>query len=278
MYPNVVGREYRSSTRHYNIRPHNRVRQFAHKFISWVDPYHIYAILPSEIPVPKEASMKQLLLLLTLLGYITMTHATPLSTQQIDQIYKECQLENVLNKELFTKAYRGYNKLKQGKKITAQDRLTIIDFTKPSTEKRLYVISLKKKKLLYNSYVAHGKNSGYTYAKQFSNSNGSLQSSLGFYRTLTTYYGKHGYSLKLRGLEPGINDKAEQRAIVIHGADYVSASFIKKHGRLGRSWGCPALPQHLKTEIINTIKGGSCLFIYAEDATYTENSKLLTNK
>lgn len=222
--------------------------------------------------------MKQLLMLLLLLVVTSIAQPAVLTTQMIDTLYRQCQLEKVINRALFEKAYRGYYKLKQSKTITAPNKLTIIDFSLPSTAKRLYVISLKEKRLLYNCHVAHGRNSGNNYAKTFSNSEGSLQSSLGFYRTLTTYYGKHGYSLKLRGLEPGINNNAERRAIVIHGADYVSASFIKKYGRLGRSWGCPALPQHLNKEIINAIKSGSCLFIYAKDTAYKKNSSLLVDE
>jgi hypothetical protein len=123
--------------------------------------------------------------------------------------------------------------------------------------------------------VAHGKNSGENIADSFSNDSKSLKSCLGFFLTAETYTGKHGYSLKLDGLEPGINDNARQRAIVIHGADYVSASFAQQHGRLGRSWGCPALPTDRSKEIIDKISQGSCLFIYGNDPKYLKNSKIL---
>jgi len=140
--------------------------------------------------------------------------------------------------------------------------LSIIDFTIPSTEKRLWIIDLKNAKVLHHTLVAHGRNSGELYAKKFSNTPESNQSSLGFYRTGQTYIGKNGLSLKLYGLEPGVNDRAESRAIVIHSANYVSESFIKKYGRLGRSFGCPAIPVDNHKEIINTLAGGSCLYIH----------------
>jgi hypothetical protein len=120
---------------------------------------------------------------------------------------------------------------------------------------------MDKNKILFNSLVAHGKNSGDLYAEQFSNKNESFQSSLGFYITNETYIGEHGLSLKLDGLERNKNDNARNRAIVIHGADYVSNDFIKKHNRLGRSFGCPSLPTEVSEKIITTIKNKSCLFI-----------------
>ncbi len=193
------------------------------------------------------------------------------SMKDNDQLWKECKLEKILSKALFDRAMSGYTKIGQrGKNI-----LTIIDFNKPSTEKRLFVIDLKRKELLYHSFVAHGKNSGANYAKHFSNQSKSLKSCLGFFITGETYYGKHGYSLRLDGLEKGINDNARKRSIVMHGADYVSQDFIDKHGRLGRSWGCPALPVDISREIIDCIANGSCLFIFAEDKVYLEKSVLL---
>lgn len=218
--------------------------------------------------------MKKTLLLLLIFFTLGCSTSQNYNSKSSETLFKECKLEGTLSKELFAKALHGYNQLQKSGKIKKSATLSIIDFSKASTEKRLYVISLKDKKLLYNTYVSHGKNSGDNYAKKFSNKEGSLQSSLGFYRTLSTYYGKHGYSLKLKGLEKDINHNAESRAIVIHGADYVSSSFIKQYGRLGRSWGCPALPQNLKKEIIDTIKGGSCLFIYARNTQYQKSSKL----
>jgi hypothetical protein len=153
--------------------------------------------------------------------------------------------------------------------------ITIIDFSKPSTRERLFVIDLENKKVLYKSLVAHGKNSGANMASSFSNSPRSLKSSLGFYRTAETYSGKWGYSLKLDGLEPGFNDNARRRSIVIHGADFVSYQVAKDCGLLGRSYGCPALPIEKTKPIIDKISKGTCLFIYAKDQKYLKSSTIL---
>lgn len=185
-------------------------------------------------------------------------------------LYQELGLHDV-NFQAFNQAITGYNKIPQHKK----EILTLIDFTKPSTEERLYVFDLKQKKLLFKTHVAHGRNSGANYATSFSNKNGSNKSSLGFYLTAETYQGKNGYSLKLDGLERGINDKARERAIVIHGATYANPSTSASMGRLGRSLGCPALPVKLNKPVIDTIKDGSVLFIYATDSDYTENSRYI---
>lgn len=189
-------------------------------------------------------------------------------------LYREMKLENILNYEAFLQAIAGYNKIEKKKK----EIITVIDFTRPSTEKRFYVLDLKHKKLLFHTLVSHGKNSGGNYATSFSNQNGSYKSSLGFYRTENTYQGKNGYSLILEGLEKGINDRAKERAIVVHGAPYSNPSVIASGGRLGRSFGCPALPQALSTPIINTIKGGSLLFIYANNSDYLSQSTILSTE
>ena len=196
----------------------------------------------------------------------TNEHSDP-----IKDLYNEMQLSNVVKWEAFENAMLGYNQLNPKNK----NILTIIDFTLPSTEKRMYVIDLKAKKLLFHNIVSHGRNSGEKFAVSFSNRHGSFQSSLGFYQTEGTYQGGNGYSLRLNGLEKGINDQALARAIVIHGADYCSQSVINATGRLGRSYGCPALPRELNKPIINTIKDGSLLFIYAKNRDYLASSKLL---
>jgi hypothetical protein len=140
----------------------------------------------------------------------------------------------------------------------------------------LYVVDLKNYQVLYKTYVAHGRNSGTVMANSFSNNPSSYKSSLGFYKTLDTYVGKHGYSLKLEGLEKGINDNADERAIVMHGADYVNPSYIPKLGYIGRSQGCPAVSNKEAAPIINTIKNGSCLFIYSPDGVYQQRSSILS--
>jgi len=163
--------------------------------------------------------------------------------------------------ESFSIALEGFYKLKRNGQVT-KDILTLIDFSMSSNSKRLWVIDLTTNKVLFNSLVAHGKNTGEEFASYFSNKAESFQSSLGFYATAEVYNGKHGMSLKLDGLQKGLNDKARERAVVVHGADYVSENFIKNHKRLGRSQGCPALPVELNEKIINVIKDKSCLFIY----------------
>jgi hypothetical protein len=193
----------------------------------------------------------------------------------IHQLWSDCKLKETISFEVFKTVLLGQQKIKN---LYKKNLLTIIDFSKPSTEKRFFVIDLESKRLIYKCFVAHGKNSGDIYARSFSNQTGSLKSSLGFFLTAETYYGDHGYSLRLEGLEKGINDNARAREIVIHGAEYVSEESIKKYGRLGRSWGCPALPVDISKEIIDKISGGSCLFIYADDIYYRENSAFFNRK
>ena len=178
------------------------------------------------------------------------------------------------NLQSFTEALKGFNLLKE-KGLVSKNILTLIDFSMSSNAKRLWVIDLTTNKILYNSLVAHGRNTGDEYAKNFSNAPESYQSSLGFYATGEIYSGKHGKSLRLDGLEKGINSNARDRAVVIHGANYVSNSFIQNNKRLGRSLGCPALPMDLSNEIIQTIKDKSCLFIYYPSKAYKQTSKLL---
>jgi len=175
-----------------------------------------------------------------------------------------------LKREIFTKAVIGLQNFKKAKLISPEKSIiSIVDFGKASNYKRLWVIDLKSKKLLFQTYVAHGRGSGNERAEVFSNTVNSFQSSLGFYITANTYTGKHGLSLKLKGLDAGYNTNAYDRAIVVHGADYVSTDFLKAHGRLGRSHGCPALPVELTPAIINTIKNKSLLYIDGNVNSYT---------
>ncbi|HZF10500.1 MAG TPA: murein L,D-transpeptidase catalytic domain family protein [Thermoanaerobaculia bacterium] len=153
-----------------------------------------------------------------------------------------------------------------------EDLLTLIDYSLPSTEPRLWVLDLAHGKVLFHEIVAHGQGSGENRATRFSNAEGSLQTSLGLFKTGGTYEGKNGYSLKLLGLDPGINDRAEERKIVMHGAWYVSPEQIRRYGRLGRSWGCPALSQASAHPVIDTIKGGSFVFAYAADPAWRQAS------
>ena len=186
-------------------------------------------------------------------------------------LYRSMQLEGVVNWKAFRQAVAGYYKIDNRKR----EVLTLIDFSRPSTAKRLFVFDMRERKVLFSSVVSHGKNSGDNYATSFSNECGSYKSSLGFYLTESTYQGKNGYSLILNGLEKGINDRARERAIVMHGAAYADPSVVSRGGRLGRSFGCPAVPQKLSRPIIDAIKGGSVMYIYAETPEYLAHSSVL---
>ncbi|MFD1468149.1 murein L,D-transpeptidase catalytic domain family protein [Hymenobacter caeli] len=172
--------------------------------------------------------------------------------------------------DVFEKAMTGYLNLKQTNRLaTDKQLLTVVDFDLPSTEKRLWVVDLASHQVLFHTLVAHGHNSGENQATAFSNTDASNMSSLGFYVTGREYQGKHGHSLRLAGLDEGFNTNAAARAVVMHGADYVSEEFIKANGRLGRSLGCPALPMDQYAQIIAAVNGGTCLFIHKSDAGYS---------
>lgn len=185
-------------------------------------------------------------------------------------LFEELKLDGRVSRNAFKQAITGYYKINNRRK----EILTLIDFSKASTEERLFVIDMKQHKLLFSSVVAHGRNSGDNYATSFSNKSGSYKSSLGFYLTNETYNGGNGYSLRLDGLEKGINDNARERAIVMHGAAYAHPSTTRS-GRLGRSFGCPAIPPALTRPIIDAIKDGSVMFIYAPQKEYMTKSNFL---
>ncbi len=177
--------------------------------------------------------------------------------------------DNPISFEAFNKAYEGYMNLKEAGKLSVTDVISIIDFSLISTARRLWVIDLAEKKVLFNTQVAHGQGSGDDYATDFSNDEQSHQSSIGFYVTKSTYGGKHGTSLTIAGLDKGFNDNAEARNVVIHPANYCSPGYLAHNKRIGRSWGCPAVSPQVAQPIINTIKGGTMLFIYAPQARYS---------
>ncbi|GGG45568.1 murein L,D-transpeptidase catalytic domain family protein [Epilithonimonas arachidiradicis] len=194
-----------------------------------------------------------------------------------EEIYKELQFtDETLNFEVFEKAFWGFQNLKRsGKLRPSAELLSVCDFSLSSNRKRLWVIDLGEKKVLFNTLVAHGKGTGEEFATSFSNTEDSHQSSMGFYVTEQTYTGDNGYSLRLFGMDRGYNDAALERCIVMHGAKYVSEDFIKSEKRLGRSWGCPAVPTSLAKPIIDTIKNRTCLFIYFPDQNYLASSQWL---
>lgn len=215
-----------------------------------------------------------------LIGFgITLTLLTVFSTPSYSQeltdqpIIKQA-IKQDLNPNVARLALKAYNKA-EAQGLSHSHILTVIDYSKPSSEKRMWVFDLDKQKLLYHNVVAHGSGSGDKYATSFSNQDGSHKSSIGLYLTKGTYFGHDGYSLRLDGLEKGFNDHALARAIVMHGASYAAPSFIPKYGRLGRSWGCPAVPLNLVKPIVNTIKNGSLIFVYANSANYLHHSKYL---
>lgn len=192
-------------------------------------------------------------------------------------LYDSLKLNELgLSLDVLEYAYKGYEYLLNKGAVRNSDIITVVDFSQSSFKKRMYIIDVKNYKVLVNTYVAHGKNTGLQYAKEFSNRPESLQSSLGFYVTKATYTGKHGLSLRLDGKEPGFNNNAENRAIVVHGAEYIGAHRLNAP-YMGRSFGCPAVPQAQASKVINTIKDGTVLFIYHPSANYLNGSKILNS-
>lgn len=196
--------------------------------------------------------------------------------EDISFLYTSLKLHQLgLSKKAFDYACKGYRLLLKKKLISQQAYLAICDFSQSSNNKRLYLIDMVNGEVLLNTYVAHGRNSGGEYATRFSNKPESLQSSLGFYVTQNTYYGEHGLSLRVKGIEKGFNDKAGRRRIVVHGADYIGDPWLDQNNYMGRSYGCPAIPKQESNYLINTIKDGSCIFIYHPSKNYLKGSKIL---
>lgn len=193
----------------------------------------------------------------------------------LDQVYDNCDLTGRLDRDVFDYAMIGYFNLRQKNYLNNPKILSIADYSQPSTAKRFFVLDLNREQLLFNSLVAHGKNTGKTYARWFSNRPDSKQSSLGFVVTEDTYYGKHGLSLRLKGTEERYNSNCLQRYIVVHGADYATEDFVQEYGRLGRSWGCPALPRDVSCQVIDRIQDGTCFFSFYNDEEYLASSEFL---
>ena len=198
--------------------------------------------------------------------------ATPISGAT-GLLYTTLGLDTLgLNPVVFDMAWRGMQLVPKKKPF-----LLIADMTQPSSAKRLYVVDLVKKTVLLRTYVAHGRKSGGLMATQFSNQKNSNQTSLGFYRIMGRYYGKHGLSLKLKGLEKGFNDNVFSRNIVLHGADYVSEDTVRVKGQLGYSEGCPAIPHAITKLLLGKVEGGACLFVYYPDPTYLATSSFVNS-
>jgi hypothetical protein len=197
---------------------------------------------------------------------------------EAENLFSEMHLaEKGLSKSAFEYAYIGYRRLLEKGMINEASYLTICDFSQSSNKKRMYLLDLANNTIILNTYVAHGRNSGGEYANRFSNKPSSYQSSLGFYITKDTYYGEHGLSLRIAGVETGYNDKALRRRIVIHGADYIEEKWLRNSNFMGRSYGCPAVPPKERDLIINTIKNGTCFFIYHPSKAYLKGSKILND-
>jgi hypothetical protein len=197
----------------------------------------------------------------------------PFSTV-IRKVYKSLH-EPVLNPEAFRMALSGYRSLCAKGLVERDSLITIIDYTLPSSEERFFVINLRQNKIIYKTLVAHGRNSGELYATRFSNRAQSHQSAIGFYITGAPYMGGQGYSMQLTGVDTGYNDQARMRSIVVHGAHYATPQYVRQYGRLGRSFGCPALPPYVNQEIIDCIRDGSVLFSYYPDKEYIRGSVVL---
>lgn len=191
-------------------------------------------------------------------------------------LYEQMNLDSLgLSQEAFNYGMQGYKDLISSGAVKDSNIISIVDFSLPSSQKRLFVFDVTTGKLLFNTFVSHGRNSGQEMATEFSNDLNSFKSSLGFYVTGNTYSGEHGYSLRLEGQEAGINDNAYNRSIVMHAANYVNEKIIKVKGFIGRSLGCPAVPPKLHKAIINTIKDGTCLFMYSPDKFYISHSRMI---
>lgn len=213
---------------------------------------------------------------LTSINISSTNHSATNITTEASALYNMIGLEEKgLSEKAFQYAYKGYTQLLKKNIIKEAGYLTICDFSQSSNNKRLYVVDMVNNELVMNTWVAHGCNSGAEFATRFSNKPSSRQSSLGFYVTQNTYTGEHGLSLRIVGLETGFNDKALRRNIVVHGADYIEGSWLKNNNYMGRSYGCPAVPDNERDELINTIKNGTCLFIYYPSKTYLTKSRIL---
>lgn len=212
-------------------------------------------------------------------GTVPATAATPISKAKAVPAVAETAAPRLaargLDPDVATMALDAAARAEQRGLAQSPRTLTVIDYSKPSTEKRLWVFDLASGDLLFHELVAHGKNTGDNYATRFSNTMDSKQTSLGLFVTANTYTGSNGYSLRMQGLDRGFNDRAFDRAIVIHGAPYVNEAFARSQGRIGRSWGCPALDQKVSRQVIDTIKGGGLVFAYYPQDDFLRGSEML---
>lgn len=214
------------------------------------------------------ASLRSTALSLATLSLVTLALSVPALAQPLPKTLE--QLAPEASPKVLELAARAVTCADPG-----AERLAVIDFSRSANEERLWVFDLKQKQLLFKELVSHGQGTGQEFARTFSNTPDSHQSSLGLFRTKQSYTGSNGYSLRLEGLEPGINDLAYERAIVMHGADYVSEDFIEANGRLGRSWGCPAVPSDVARPLIDSLEDHQYLFAYYPDQQWLDRSEFL---
>lgn len=206
--------------------------------------------------------------------HFTTKSASQLKSAISKQMAALSEIAPTLNPKVLKLALTAYTNARE-KGIDDKQILTIVDYSKPDTAKRLWVFNVKEDTLLFNTLVAHGKNSGDVNATKFSNKPKSKESSLGLFLTQETYTGHHGYSLRLKGLSKGFNDTADERAVVMHSAWYVSEKFVQENHRLGRSWGCFALSKAVATPLIKKVKDGTLIFAYADNSHWLDNSTYL---
>jgi hypothetical protein len=208
--------------------------------------------------------------------FVVRTSERKLVALEAAQLYEEMQLrDSGLNEKALEYALIGYHRLVKHHLLQKTDVLSVCDFSQPSSSKRMYVLDLQNRRVLYRTYVAHGMGSGGEYANSFSNVPDSYKSSLGFYVTRDTYFGSNGLSLRIIGMERGFNDKANARSIVIHGANYVSERVLHKYGVMGTTFGCPAVPEEMANQIIPVLKNGTCFFIFYPSRRYLAASKMI---
>jgi len=245
-------------------------------FLASILVIHFLFVFAKERPSEKTALKVPAITALAAETDVTATNSDETSNNSLYSLYETLNLADLgLSKDAFKYGLKGYEYLRSTGKIQNDKIISIADFSLPSRKKRLFVIDVKNNKVLFNTYVSHGRNSGREVAQEFSNEPESYKSSLGFYVTGSTYNGKHGYSMQLMGEEAGFNDNALSRAIVMHSAEYVSESVAKMQGYIGRSLGCPALSPEMYKPVIEKIKGGSCLFIYSPNKYYLAHSKII---
>ena len=254
-------------------------------YVSVVNRDNLFAIIPGAGKRDSSSrhgptSMKRLVLttavvLLAVNAYAKQQCAQPAPDSLVSSLLRQA---SGLRKDVLELALEASTCAEDKGLVKRHDILTVIDYSLPSSQPRLFIFDLRSQKLLFRELVAHGKNSGGDLASFFSNSSGSQASSLGLFVTEDTYIGGNGYSLRLRGLEEGVNDMAWDRAIVMHGAYYVSREAIKALGRLGRSWGCPAVRAEIADKVIDTVRGGSAIFAYYPDKNWLASSAFLPHR